>query len=62
MENLRFLFFSGEQPFLRLPALNDSEQYHDNGNDEQKVYKSSHGVTAHQAQRPKDQQHYGDCI
>ena len=35
-------------------SLNEIEQHHNNGNDDEDVNKSSHSVTAHQAQRPQN--------
>jgi len=46
----------------RSPAGNEPEQNHNNGNDEKEVNEAAHSGTAHQAQRPQDEQYYCNGI
>lgn len=39
-------------------ALKEVDHYHDNGNDQQDVDKSAHGVAAHQPQKPENDEDY----
>jgi hypothetical protein len=39
-------------PSHALPAGKEVDDYHDSRNDQQDVYKSSHGVTSHHAKQP----------
>src|SRR5262249_24648963 len=44
----------------RSSALDDADQHHDHGDDQQDVDEAAEGIRAHHAERPEDEQYYED--
>jgi hypothetical protein len=44
--------FKSQNHLYRLPPLNDSDQYNDNGNHQQDMNKITHRIAGHQTERP----------
>jgi len=59
LDDFVFAFSFGDR-LNRSPALNELEQYHHNGHDQQDVNQPAHRGRRHHSQRPQNQQNYTD--